>query len=681
MLGDWLTPAVCCMLLALQLFAAIGHWSQTADESTHLYAGYRYLHCGDFGFSPAHPPVARMVAALPLLYSRLSVNCSNPGRDEALAALDWLYARDFRKILLRARLAMSIFALALCVLVWMAARRMFGRGAALVATLLLVFEPNLLAHGALVTTDMALTCAMFFSVFAFYLWTTRHRMSDLLLAAAATGLAVTTKQSGILTLPILALLALCDARIEANQRRARILPRLVRNLGAVIVIGLIAMGIVWAAYGFRFMAHADGAPLPALNADRGSFAGLLQAMRHDRLLPEAYLQGIQAARVLARGQGAPLLFLRRLYPAPPWFFFPVNLVIKLTVTEMALLLLTLAGTGLTFVRRAAPNTPTVDGRDSARREWLFMTLPPAFYLLICMMGHISSGIRHVLPMTPFLLVLAAAGSVRWTRRVRWAGFAVALLVGLHIASSLHAYPNYLSYANELWGGPANAYLYLPNNDWGEAWYAVRDYAAAHPGEPCWLASPYLMSIRYYHLPCRQFWGGDPREMELIPPQVRGFVVLSSAFFDNAVFIHPGSVPDPELAPFLNRAPTAKLGGSAMLVYEGDFNTVEAAASSEYARALSLANAGRFDQALAHARRAAGFAPDRALVRFEYCRDLVAAGEAGLAARECRVARDLLLPEDHWMGAVPSVSPLGYVHPWGPARLHLVDVLLHAIGAE
>ncbi|MGD0548086.1 MAG: hypothetical protein ABR991_09730, partial [Terracidiphilus sp.] len=54
-------------LLAILLFASVRQESQTFDESTHLYAGFEYWKHGDFGVNPEHPPLAKMLAALPLL--------------------------------------------------------------------------------------------------------------------------------------------------------------------------------------------------------------------------------------------------------------------------------------------------------------------------------------------------------------------------------------------------------------------------------------------------------------------------------------------------------------------------------------------------------------------------------------------------------------------------------------
>jgi hypothetical protein len=58
-------------------------------------------------------------------------------------------------------MAAAVLTLLLAWIVFLATKEMFGTGAAFIALTLLVFDPNLLAHGALVTTDAALSCLCF----------------------------------------------------------------------------------------------------------------------------------------------------------------------------------------------------------------------------------------------------------------------------------------------------------------------------------------------------------------------------------------------------------------------------------------------------------------------------------------------------------------------------------------
>jgi hypothetical protein len=88
--------------------------------------------------------------------------------DAFLRGKEFLYQNDPEKILSRTRTVAAILTLLTALVVFFAAREMFGTGAAFVALTLLAFDPNLLAHGALITTDVGLACFMFLSIYMFY---------------------------------------------------------------------------------------------------------------------------------------------------------------------------------------------------------------------------------------------------------------------------------------------------------------------------------------------------------------------------------------------------------------------------------------------------------------------------------------------------------------------------------
>lgn len=67
--GQIAAAALCALLSALfawQLWLHASSTSATLDEPVHLFAGYRYLECGDYAFNPEHPPLLKKLAALPL---------------------------------------------------------------------------------------------------------------------------------------------------------------------------------------------------------------------------------------------------------------------------------------------------------------------------------------------------------------------------------------------------------------------------------------------------------------------------------------------------------------------------------------------------------------------------------------------------------------------------------------
>ncbi len=624
----WVTCALGCIVLLSQLLFSVQRLSQTADESTHLYAGFRAWKCGDFAFGPEHPPIARLVGAIPFVVAGGNTDCAEvPPRREAFASLDWLYGHaQWQKLLFEARALVSMFAVGLCVLVWLTAKKMFGYTTALIAMTLLVFEPNVLASGALVTTDMVLACMFVFAIYAFYLFMRTRRAAMLVLTGLATGLTLTAKQSGAVVVPILFALAIADAFVIINAAEAR-WRRALKNVYMTALACMFAAVVVWALYGFRFSARPDGVPLPEVNAQRGSFSGVLVAVRSVHLLPESYVQGLQTARVLARSSANPVFLLGDVHPSGVWYFFPVAIAVKFTVPVLMLLLLAATKAGALFTR--------------CRREFVFVVLPGAAFLAACMTARMNSGIRHALPVVPFVLIFAAAGCVELTRRFRWVPHLLTGALILHAVSSLHAFPNYLSYANEVWGGPARAYEYMPNNDWGESLWQVKAYLKRHQQDrPCWLASIYLVDIRSYGVPCRQFggWLSNP-----VPTRIHGTVVVSSVLlstFRGAEW----------LSTFERLTPKDRIGGGTMLVYEGDFDTDALAKLTELTAARRLFSEGNLAAALQHTRRAVEASPEDGLAHVQYCRALVANGAVGLAKEECEMTRAYTLRSRdplHW----------------------------------
>jgi 4-amino-4-deoxy-L-arabinose transferase-like glycosyltransferase len=87
--------------------------------------------------------------------------------EDFLMATQFVYSNDAEMILFRTRMA-ALLTLLLGLLVFAAAKEMFGLIPAFLALTLLVFEPNILAHGAVVTTDVGFSCFLLATVYASY---------------------------------------------------------------------------------------------------------------------------------------------------------------------------------------------------------------------------------------------------------------------------------------------------------------------------------------------------------------------------------------------------------------------------------------------------------------------------------------------------------------------------------
>jgi hypothetical protein len=586
--------------------------SVTWDEPCHILAGYRYWQAGDYGLNPEHPPLAKLVGALPLLFMHLKVPAL--GRDDSkpvvvIKGRALIYQNDADTLLLRLRLAEAAVGVLLILLLFEAGYRMFGAGVAWIAAVLAVFEPNLVAHSTLVTTDFAFTCFNFAAVYA--LWRVAERPTWRRVAGCGimTGLALASKHSAILLPPLLVLLVAVEIACRAKKERLagtgsrrRIWQQSGIWSARLLAIFALAVVVLWAFYGFRYAARPDGMPLWQTVPNytevlKGHLEPwVIKTAAHYKLLPESYLFGL--VDVLWVTQGPRMSFLLgRLYPQALWYYFPICFVIKSTVGFLALLVL-----GLVAVKSWS---------GEFHRRAAYLLIPPAFFLGMAMTSGTNMGIRHVLPIYPFLILAAAAGA--WTlakRRRSWA-LAVAVLVGLHLASSLRAVPDDLAYSNELFGGTSHTYLNLSdsNVDWGQGVREAAEYVRQHHVQDCWLAYFGTADPAYYGLPCKMLpdpflrWWNDPIQ---VPPEKFHGVVLISATELAAPYWGWG-VLNP-YSGFLHQKPAANIGG-AVLVYDGEVDLRPAAAFAHMYRAWDYFHAGQQEMAIQEALKAEDLAPE------------------------------------------------------------------------
>jgi hypothetical protein len=625
------------VLIAAQIFFSTRQESQTFDEADHLYAGYEYWKHGDFGRNPEHPPFAKLVAAVGLLPLHLKEPVPAPGRtfkyQDFVTASQFLYGADADSLLARGRGMMLLFVLGLALAVFAAAREMFSPEAGLLALALFAFEPMVLANGGLVTTDMALSCMMFVSVYAFYRYIKRPTPLRLALMSVAVGLALVAKQSGVFVYAVLGALALAEVllrreRPNADNSRAADGPHAAvsaKSKAASLIVPLLVTAVVsyavlWAFYGFRYAARPAGMPMsPTLDIfavaipSKIERAAIFFCARH-HLLPEAYLFGwsdilqIPGVRVT--------YLLGKLYIGGKWFLFPVLTLLKSTITFLVLLAL------VPFA-----------GLWRSRREFLFLTIPAATYFVIAMFSGMNAESRYILPIYPFLIVLAGATAWQFVRRSRRWAIAVAALVLFAAASSLHAFPNYLAYANEFFGGPSNSYRLVSNanGDWAQGLKWTKSYLDANHITDCWSDySDPAVDPGYYGIPCKRLTSGwvhrgIPAPVGL-PAAISGTVLLSATELDGHLW-GPG-VLNP-YGQFSHLRPDAVLG-NIVLVYHGTFNVPLVSAYSHLAAAATLTRAHKLPEAVAEAQQAAQLAPDSADIQAGLGSALMAAGKTAEA---------------------------------------------------
>ena len=441
-------PWALLILFLLRGLAAMRADGTTADEPLHLGYGERGLTAGTFlrdnGTLNSKMPVS-VLNALPETLANRSGTLSWPRR------------------LFLARLPSLLLGALLGWLVWSWARALFGlRGGAL-ALFLYTFCPTVLAHTHLVTTDISTALSMLAAAYAFWRYLDRPSRGRLLVAVTAFGLAQLTKTTAAFLFPIFAL-------ILALRLRSR--KDLLRAAGLLLLLGLGALIVLNAG----FLGEGTGAPLKSYTFVSDGFQKLAATpvLRDLPLpLPYAYAQGLDMVSRDSRAQY--WTYLRGRYSDTGFrSYFLWAFLVKVPVATQLLLLLAL---GL-----------WASGRLRAPGADDFLLVPVVFLLLyFSLFFRLGIGVRYLLPVFPFLFVFAgrvaafrpSGGWMRWQPAVTGA-----LLLWLAV-SSLSVHPQYISYFNEIAGGPANGWRWLldSNLDWGQDEDYVKDVWVPHSPVP------------------------------------------------------------------------------------------------------------------------------------------------------------------------------------------------------
>ena len=494
--------------------------SITYDETNHLTGGMSYLLTGDFRLAPETPPLAQSWAALPLLaIEQQWPSADRPGwrAGEVLqVGREWLFAlNDGERMVFISRCAIVLLLLATCFFTHRLALILFGPVAALLTAAIACFSPTLLAHGSLVTTDVAFALGCLVVMLSFARLTTGISLGRVLVAVGAmAGLALVKFSWPIIVPAVLVIIGVAVMRPRAipyglwrpSPETGRLLACPRDRLLAFAVIGLLTIVIVWGAiwtcFGWRYSPFRGGsdprAMMPVLpDPDRpypttmdqawstiladwegkpmtGPVAASIRMARRHRLLPEAYLYGF--AHTLKFMHGLPT-YLKGEYSRTGWWtYFPTAFLVKTPVATLLLLVVGLAAL-LSKGRAAIGNPPLLFG---------VLTFV-AVYGLSAILGDFNIGHRHLVPIYPILFVVAGC-AVRWLpyRAGRWLVAASCLLL---VLTNLAAFPHYLGFFNAAVGGSSNGHKYLAdsNIDWGQDLKRLAAYARQMPDETIKLA--------------------------------------------------------------------------------------------------------------------------------------------------------------------------------------------------
>ncbi|HTB80370.1 MAG TPA: glycosyltransferase family 39 protein [Opitutaceae bacterium] len=472
------------------------------DETEHLAIGYDNWLNRDFRMETANGDFIKRWATLPLLFSRPKFPPTTDPmwrQGEAyVLGFEFLFqsGNDPAVLLGEGRTMVALLGVALGLLVFLCARSLFGPAGGLLALGLFVFSPEMLAHGALITSDLSLALALFASTWC--VWKLLHEVTWgwLIISLVAVGVLLLSKMTAILIVPITAVMLLVrfiqggPLKWKFGHERAIA----TRKGQAAIVAGLMAAHMifgwaaVWANYDFRYLARANPADegLGFYHANPNAtpisppISSALGWCYRWHFLPEGYLKGNEALLGEIRERQT---FLNGQWKIGGWrMFFPYAFLVK--TSPGLLLLLPLGFAGWWYRRRRQVAEKPAGQTSEAPSFYAATPLLALFvvYAVVAMRQNINIGHRHILPLYPVLYVLAGSAALWWPARAIWARASVILLILWHAFDSFSIRPHYLAYFNFIDGGPSRAYHHLIDSslDWGmdlpglQHWLAVNN---------------------------------------------------------------------------------------------------------------------------------------------------------------------------------------------------------------
>lgn len=540
----WIAAIIIIALHAYVLWQSIQHKSASVDELSHLATGLYSLTTGDFRMNRTAPPLQNIVCAIPVMFTHdVNLNFENEswrngiwnGSGDRLLEAN---PKTFHQILMTGRLGSIFLSCILCFVVFLWSKEVWGAIPALGVLLVTAFEPNLMAHGRLTTTDTA--PALCFVLTGYTLWCFYQKPSGLFLfcTGCCFGLAWYGKHSGIVLLPAIFIYLIVKSykypqtqktdittkQINIPKREGDVsaepetqtrsfkqfIKKAMFPIGCMMAIVMIGLLVLWTGYGFEI---GD-----SINEQRNPNQSYIWSGIEVPLRTLIYLVGYDGAAIInSTDPSQPLwVFMRQYLPmfshwegyfanrahlasghlgyfmgdlsSYGWkSYYPVLFIIKTPTGLLALLVL---GGLLLVTRMVKLNT----------RAWITLIPIPLIYSFIIIFFNTANiGYRHALPVVPFLLILFAGVSFRFAvncvegltsnqiekeeknKQSKLVCFSVVGMVCfcliLQMAGVFSQYPHYLSYFNSIIGGPKYGHYYAvdSNLDWGQDIFYIKDY--------------------------------------------------------------------------------------------------------------------------------------------------------------------------------------------------------------
>lgn len=459
-------PAILILIFFIHSILSVSQISRTFDESTHFKFGLNLLHGNAERPYESVMPIS-VWNALPKFISELEVI-----RNQSLNNL-------FSNFLI-ARSMTILFACATAYIVFRFSLSLYGFVSALFSLFLFIFDPNILAHSQLVTTDIFVTGALLLVIYTTWRYSQNRNTLNRIWLALSLGFSLITKYTAMSFIPLIFLiLIIYDSRYRIKEDvydRIKKYQYLLREyLTLIVFIALTSTLVLNIAYQFRqtFVPFGDyvfRSPQFINLQKKYSFLNSIPVPA-----PYAHLHGfdwILAYEQTGAGHGRHYL-LGELKQGDGFYgYYIIAFFLKEPFSTQIIILLACILYFNDKVRRS----------NFWQRE-LFLFIPIIFYFIYFNFFYNSQiGIRYYLIIFPLLYIFAGSLFTKWDLFSQKQKTLTIFSIIYLIASVLSYFPYYIPYFNEFVWNRSMSYKYLAdsNLDWGQGRHELEQYLLKNP---------------------------------------------------------------------------------------------------------------------------------------------------------------------------------------------------------
>lgn len=471
------------LVYSAQVLPRLGSDALTNDEPVEITNGHYYWVQGDIMTPHLHPPLASALSALPLQFLRLQTPPFNGDPLDRAEKFIFQSNRDKLSVITIASRSVSwLFGLFIGGLlfwitreepVWCAATLFFW-----------ALDPTFLALAGLAKIELIPDFFFFWVLWLFTRDLQDHGRGRSWWAGLVAGSAIASKYDALMLVPLFIIL-------EMLNRDKAVKPKVERwSFGALGV---------FAGLGLAYL------PFFVLSPQRMDFFSIFH---------EKFLENIVFAR-----HPFPVYFFGQAGLENHWYYLPIAFLLKEPVTF--LFFLSLAGVGIGSKKLQVP-------------PWCWL---PVLGLGFALLPVTNLGVRYLLPIYPFLFLIAARGvewSIRESKGRPLFKAALAVILLWQVFSLALNFPHDLSYFNELVLPDKKIhYLADSNLDWGQDAKRLAQTAQQRGWGKVKLAYWGGVDPAVYGLDWEPFQPGD-----LQKPQPGWVYVINAGFYQLAPVAYP-----------------------------------------------------------------------------------------------------------------------------------------------